>query len=113
MRSIAFIWAVAVISAALAQGASAQEKIRLAQSSTVTNCMMNCNAQVTNCRTTCLVPVTPPAASPASSSSPPPFPMRRHHHVLVELQFDPPHVPVELCAAIAIAIMLFAAESLL
>jgi hypothetical protein len=41
MRSIAFIWAVAVISAALAQGAGAQEKIRLAQSSTVTNCMMN------------------------------------------------------------------------
>ena len=39
MRSIAFIWAVAVISAALAQGAGAQEKIRLAQSSTVTNCM--------------------------------------------------------------------------
>ena len=38
MRSIAFIWAVAVISAALAQGASAQEKIQLAQSSTVTNC---------------------------------------------------------------------------
>jgi len=30
-----------VISAALAQGAGAQEKIRLAQSSTVTNCMMN------------------------------------------------------------------------
>jgi hypothetical protein len=45
MRSIAFIWAVAVISAALVQGAGAQEKIRLAQSSTVTNCMMNCNSQ--------------------------------------------------------------------
>jgi hypothetical protein len=45
MRSIAFIWAVAVNSAALAQGAGAQEKIRLAQSSTVTNCMMNCNSQ--------------------------------------------------------------------
>jgi hypothetical protein len=43
MRSIAFIWVVALISAALAQGASAQEKIQLAQSSTVTNCMMNCN----------------------------------------------------------------------
>ena len=41
MRSIAFIWVVALISAAPAQGASAQEKIRLAQSSTVTNCMMN------------------------------------------------------------------------
>ena len=47
MRSIAFIWAIAVNSAALAQGAGAQEKIQLAQSSTVINCMMNCNAQVT------------------------------------------------------------------
>jgi hypothetical protein len=37
MRSIAFIWVVALISAALAQGASAQEKIQLAQSSTVPN----------------------------------------------------------------------------
>ena len=36
MRSIAFIWVVALISAALAQGASAHEKIQLAQSSTVT-----------------------------------------------------------------------------
>jgi hypothetical protein len=45
MRSIAFILAVAVISAALAEGAGAQERIRLAQSSTVTNCMMNCNSQ--------------------------------------------------------------------
>ena len=70
MRSIAFIWAVAVISAALAQGAGAQEKIRLAQSSTVTNCMMNCNSQVANCRTTCFV-VTPPAASTGSTSSAP------------------------------------------
>ena len=40
MRSIAFIWVVALITAALAQGASAQEKIRLAQSWTVTNCVM-------------------------------------------------------------------------
>jgi hypothetical protein len=70
MRSIAFIWVVALISAAPAQGASAQEKIRLAQSSTVTNCMMNCNAQVTNCRTTCLVPV-PATPLPSPSSSPP------------------------------------------
>ena len=44
MRSIAFIWVVALITAALAQGASAQEKIRLAQSWTVTNCVMNVSA---------------------------------------------------------------------
>jgi len=39
-----------VTSAALAQGAGAQEKIRLAQSSSVTNCMMNCNSQMLFCR---------------------------------------------------------------
>ena len=81
MRSIAFIWVVAVISAALAQGAGAQEKIRLAQSSTVTNCMMNCNSQVTNCRTTCLVPVPPPAPSTGHQQQlHRPLLMRRHHH---------------------------------
>ena len=31
-------------------------KIRLAQSSTVTNCMMGCNAQAANCQTACLLP---------------------------------------------------------
>jgi len=68
MRSIAFVLVVAAISAALAQGAGAQERIRLAQSSTVTNCMMNCNAQVANCRTTCVVPVpATPLPSPSSS----------------------------------------------
>jgi hypothetical protein len=48
MRSIASILAVMVIAAALAPGAEAGEKIRLAQSSTVTNCMMTCNSQVAN-----------------------------------------------------------------
>ena len=35
-------------------------KIRLAQTSTVTNCMMACNSQAATCQTTCLVPGTPP-----------------------------------------------------
>jgi hypothetical protein len=48
MRRIASILAVMVIAAALAPGAEAGEKIRLAQSSTVTNCMMTCNSQVAN-----------------------------------------------------------------
>jgi hypothetical protein len=72
MRSIAFILAFVAIAAALTQGAGAQDKMRLAQSSTVTNCMMNCNAQVASCRTTCVVP-TPPAASSSTSSAPPPI----------------------------------------
>jgi hypothetical protein len=36
--------------------AMAADKIRLAQSSTATNCMMLCNAQAANCQTTCLLP---------------------------------------------------------
>ena len=38
----------------LAGGALAAEKIRLAQTSTVTNCMMNCNSQKALCQSTCL-----------------------------------------------------------
>jgi len=34
----------------------ASGKIRLAQSSTVTNCMMGCNAQAASCQTGCLLP---------------------------------------------------------
>ena len=36
--------------------ANAAGKIRLAQTSTVTNCMMTCNSQAAACQTTCLVP---------------------------------------------------------
>ena len=38
----------------LAGGALAAGKIRLAQTSTVTNCMMNCNSQKALCQSTCL-----------------------------------------------------------
>jgi hypothetical protein len=69
MRSFAVLSAVAAIGVALAHGADAQERIRLAQSSTVTNCMMSCNAQAANCRTTCVVPA-PAVALPSPSSSP-------------------------------------------
>jgi hypothetical protein len=68
MRAIALLLAAAAITAALAQGAGAEETIRLAQTSTVTNCMMACNSQVANCQTTCVVP-TPPTAPPSPSSS--------------------------------------------
>src|SRR5262249_28147209 len=40
----------------LAGGAFAAGKIRLAQTSTVTNCMMNCNSAFANCQTTCFFP---------------------------------------------------------
>ena len=54
-RIFAFILGVAAVCAA-AQGALAGEKIRLAQTSNVTNCMMICNSAAANCRTTCVLP---------------------------------------------------------
>ncbi len=43
--------------------ANATGKIRLAQTSTVTNCMMSCNSQAAACQTTCLVPGTAPTGA--------------------------------------------------
>jgi hypothetical protein len=40
--------------------AAASGKFRIAQTSTVTNCMMACNSQAATCQTTCLVPGTAP-----------------------------------------------------
>jgi hypothetical protein len=110
MRSIAFIWAIAVISAALAQGAGAQEnpefdrhqlhdELQLA-SGKLPNHLCRGHAasrfyrlyqQCSNAHSQCT----------------------GHHPVLVELQLGPPHLPVELCAAIAVAIMLFCRRPLL
>jgi len=41
---------------ALTGGALAAGKIRLAQTSTVTTCMMNCNTTFANCEATCFFP---------------------------------------------------------
>jgi hypothetical protein len=49
--------------------ASARGKIQLAQSSTVTNCMMTCNSQAATCLTTCLVPGTPPTGAATTTSN--------------------------------------------
>jgi hypothetical protein len=80
MRALAIIAVAAAI--CCAQHASADEIIQLAQAtpnvvppaqglstpvtSTVTNCMMNCNAQAANCQTTCFIP-PPPTATPSGS----------------------------------------------
>jgi hypothetical protein len=45
-------------STALATG-----RIRVAQTSTVTNCMMACNAQAASCQTTCLIPGIAPTGA--------------------------------------------------
>lgn len=45
---------------AMTVGAHAAGRMRLAQTSNVTNCMMLCNSQAAACQTTCLVPGTAP-----------------------------------------------------
>jgi hypothetical protein len=51
---IALLFSLAA--AVLATSAMATEKIRLAQSSAATNCMMLCNSRAASCQTGCLVP---------------------------------------------------------
>ena len=62
MRCLAVLFA-AVAVAGFAGAASAGEKIRLAQTSTTTTCMMTCNAQAATCQTTCFLPPAPAAGS--------------------------------------------------
>jgi hypothetical protein len=68
MRGFAILLVAAAISA-VAQDALAAGKIRLAQSSTATTCMMICNAQAANCQTACVVPGTPPTAAATTTSN--------------------------------------------
>jgi|SRR5271155_632080 len=49
--------------------ALAAKNMRLAQTSTVTNCMMTCNSQAANCQTTCLVPGTPPTGAATATGN--------------------------------------------
>jgi len=44
-------------------------KIRIAQTGTVTNCMMACNSQAATCRTTCLVPGTAPTSAATTTGN--------------------------------------------
>jgi len=62
MRCLAVLFAVVAV-AGFASAASAGEKIRLAQTSTTTNCMMTCNAQAATCQAACFVPPAPAAGS--------------------------------------------------
>jgi len=62
MRCLAVLFAVVAV-AGFAGAASAGEKIRLAQTSTTTNCMMTCNAQAATCQAACFIPPAPAAGS--------------------------------------------------
>jgi len=68
MRAFAFLFVfIAAAIDFVAPGAFAEEKIRLAQSSTATNCMMACNARAALCQTSCVVPSLPPAGAAATN----------------------------------------------
>lgn len=73
MRCLAVLFAVVAV-AGFAGEASAGDKIRLAQSSTTTNCMMTCNAQAATCQTTCFLPPAPSAGSTTIAQSQTPGP---------------------------------------
>jgi hypothetical protein len=64
-EAIMRLWAIllAIVAIGLAFEASARERTRLAQSSSLTNCMMTCNAQFATCDTTCLVPGSAPTGA--------------------------------------------------
>jgi hypothetical protein len=62
MRCLAVVLAVVAV-VGFASEASAGEKIRLAQTSTTTNCMMTCNSQAATCQTTCFLPPAPAVGS--------------------------------------------------
>jgi hypothetical protein len=60
---VLMLLAVGILVAGDATALSAAPKLRLAQTSTTTNCMMTCNSQVASCRTGCIIPGAPPTAS--------------------------------------------------
>ena len=68
MRCPAVLFAVVAI-AGFAGEASAGAKIRLAQTSAVTNCMMAYNAQAATCQTACIVPGTVPTNAATTTSN--------------------------------------------
>jgi hypothetical protein len=66
MRCGAVLLAVVAV-AGFASEASAGEKIRLAQTSTTTSCMMTCNSQAAMCQAACFVPPAPAVGSTTSA----------------------------------------------
>jgi len=72
MRRLAILFVVALVGSAIdgiASGASADGKIRLAQTSAVTNCMMTCNSQAATCQAACVVPGTPPTGAATTTGN--------------------------------------------
>jgi len=70
MRQSAVLCVMLAAIAAIAAGkAEATPRLRLAQTSTVTQCMMACNSQAAACQTTCLVPGSAPTGAATTTSN--------------------------------------------
>lgn len=72
MRGLAVSLALAsglLLIAASPQHGLAAEKIRLAQTSAVTNCMMACGSQAALCQAACVVPGTAPTGAATITSN--------------------------------------------
>ncbi len=70
-RSAVLIGMVGIVALVMTTpGAASAAKLRLAQTSTVTNCMMTCNSQAAACQTACLVPgAAPTGAAPTGAAT--------------------------------------------
>src|SRR5580704_1523628 len=66
MRGLAVLFAVLAM-AGFATEVSAGAKIRLAQTSATTTCMMTCNSQAATCQAACFVPSAPSVGSTTST----------------------------------------------
>jgi len=71
MRGLAIVFALLSIACAGggAAGAEPLGKMRLAQTSTVTKCMMACNSQAAACQTNCVIPGTPPTGAATATGN--------------------------------------------
>ena len=64
-----FLFATGLAIALYHSAGLATGRIRVAQTSTVTNCMMACNSQAAACQTTCLIPGTAPIGAATTGSN--------------------------------------------
>jgi len=67
--SVAMLALASICSVGAAAADAADGKLRLAQSFTVTNCMMVCNAQAATCQASCVVPGTPPTGAATATGN--------------------------------------------
>jgi hypothetical protein len=71
VRSSAIVFALVAICCAGGGSVAAATagKMRLAQTSTVTNCMMTCNSQAATCQMNCVIPGTPPTGAATATGN--------------------------------------------